>query len=255
MVGRPNVGKSSFINQIIGSERVITHSSPGTTRDAVNIEINIYNKNFLFTDTAGVKKRSNITTKIEKYSMAKVFDSINKADIVFLIIEALEGITSQDVKIVHYIEKKGKGIILVINKWDLIEEKNKMLNFYKEEIIRKFSFVKSIPFLAVSALTGFGIKKIFGLIDEVIKNYSKRILTSQLNKIIQKLINLPYKKTKKILKIFYLTQIAIKPPRFVLFVNYPELINNNYIKYLKNLLYKNFNFSGIPIKIIIRRKK
>lgn len=250
VVGKPNVGKSSLLNCLIGKKQLIVHHQPGTTRDAIDVEIIKDDKKFVFIDTAGIRRKKQ--ENIEKYSIIRTFRSIKRADICLLIIDAKEGITSQDIKIIEYLEKEGKAVIIIINKWDLINEKKQTFNFYKQEIENRISFIKPIIFFPISVLENKGIPKIFEKIKEVMNSYSKRISTSSLNKIISK-IN-PKSKAGKQIKIFYIVQTGIKPPLFILFVKHPELVDKEYLRYVKNIILKNFGFVSSPIKIVAKGK-
>ncbi len=256
IIGRANVGKSSFFNRIIGYERSIVSDIPGTTRDTVDTVVESGENKFLLLDTAGMKKRSKIKSSIEFYSINRALKAIERSDVVILMIDASEGPTDQDAKLGGFCEEEGKGIIIVVNKWDLIKEKANRKKY--EEIVRsRLQFLDFAPVIFTSAKEGFGIKETMDKIKQVYLERKKRIPTSKLNDTLGNIFKSsppPSYKGRKI-NLYYATQISSSPPNFILFLNYPEGITNTYIRYIKNSLRKEFGFDGVPIKIILRRRR
>lgn len=256
ILGKPNVGKSSLINKIVGKERSIVSSVPGTTRDIIDEEYIFENKNFLFLDTAGIRKKTRINEKIEYYSVNRAIKSISLADIVYLVIDSLEDISEQDKKISDQIVKKGKGLIVILNKWDLMKNKNISIKEKKEMLLFKFPLLKYVQILPVSSKTGDGINK---LLKETVKIYNeslKKIETSNFNEFLHNIVRQYSPSSKKgVLKIFYGTQINSVPTRFIVFINNKNLLSNNYKNYIINKIRENYGYSGIPIEIIFKDKK
>ena len=257
IIGKPNVGKSSFINRIFNEDRVIVSDVAGTTREAIDTKITIRGTDYTFIDTAGIRKRKKITENVEKYSVIRSFAAVDRAHIAVLIIDATEGITEQDKKIVGYAHEAGKGIILVVNKWDLIEKDNKTHKNYTEDLRAELKFLGYAPIEFISAKTGQRIDNIIKLIDKVHANQNRRISTGVLNDVINEaiLLNTPPSDKGRRLKIYYMTQVRVSPPRFVLFVNDKELSHFSYLRYLENKIRENFEFEGTPIVIEINEKK
>ena len=259
ILGKPNVGKSSLLNKIVGKERSIISNIPGTTRDIVDEEYFFENKHFLFLDTAGIRKKSKVSENIEYYSVNRAIKSISMADIVFLVIDSLEDISEQDKKISQQIINKGKGLIIVLNKWDLMNKgkEEKISIAEKKEIqLYKFPLLKYVPILPVSSKTGEGINK---LLKESIKTYNelfKKVETSDFNNFLQNIIKEYSPSSKKgLLKIYYGTQINSTPTKFIIFINNKRLLPNNYKNYIINKIREKFGYSGIPIEIIFKDKK
>ena len=256
VIGKPNVGKSSLVNKILGENRNIVSDIAGTTRDSIDSEFeNEYGK-YVFIDTAGIRRKSKVKEKIEKYSVLRSELSIERSDVCLMLIDANEGVTDQDAKIAGQAHEAGKGIIIVINKWDEYEKQTGTLEKYKQDIYNKLSYLSYAPTIFISAKTGQRVEKLFNLINEVNQNNEKRVTTSQLNQVINEAIALvqpPSDKGKR-LKILYGTQVSIKPPTFVIFVNQKDLFHFSYERYLVNQIRKEFDLTGTPIRIIVREK-
>ena len=256
ILGRPNVGKSSLINQIFKKERAIVSEVPGTTRDVLDVKIKHKDQAITLLDTAGIRRRGKIEKGIEKYSVIRALGAIDRSDISLILIDASEGITSQDLHICSYILEKGNGIIIVINKWDLVEEKTEIVN-YLDYLQKKVPFLSFAPVVFISAKTGKNVNKVLDLILDINKEMSKKIPIKKINEFISKLIILkkpPSKRTKET-KIYYSTKTKSKNPTFVLFCNNPSAIHFSYKRYLENKLREQFGFVGLPLKLIIKSKK
>lgn len=256
VIGKPNVGKSSLINKILGENRNIVSDIAGTTRDAIDSDFENEKGKYTFIDTAGIRKKSKVTESIERYSVMRSLLAIERADVCLLLIDSNEGVTEQDTKIAGEAIDNGKGIIIVINKWDEYEKKNGTLEKYTKDVYNKLGFLTYAPIIFISAKTGQRVNKLFDLINEVYKENSKRITTGLLNQVINEAIAIvqpPTDKGKR-LKIFYGTQSSTKPPTFVIFVNKKDLFHFSYERYLVNQFRKEFGFKGTPIRIIVREK-
>ena len=256
VIGKPNVGKSSLVNKILGENRNIVSDIAGTTRDAIDSYFENENGKYLFIDTAGIRRKNKVTEKIEKYSVLRSLFAIERADVCLMLIDANEGVTEQDAKIAGEAHEAGKGIIIVVNKWDEYEKDTGTLEKYKKTIYEKLSYLSYAPIIFISAKTGQRVDKLFGMINDVNSQNSKRVTTSQLNQVINEAIAIvqpPSDKGKK-LKIFYGTQASIKPPTFVIFVNSKDLFHFSYERYLVNQIRKEFGLEGTPIRIIVREK-
>ncbi len=256
VIGKPNVGKSSLINKILGENRTIVSNIAGTTRDAIDSNFeNEYGK-YIFIDTAGVRKKSKIKENIEKFSITRTMLAIERADVCLLLIDANDGVTEQDTKIAGEAHEAGKGVIIVVNKWDEIEKTTGTLEQYKKEVYAKLAYLTYAPMIFISAKTGQRVEKLFTMINQVAEENSKRISTSVINQVINEAIALVQPPTDKgrRLKIFYGTQGTTKPPTFVIFVNNKSLFHFSYERYLINQFRKEFGFIGTPIRIIIREK-
>jgi len=257
IVGRPNVGKSTLFNALVGEERVIVDNTPGTTRDAIDTRIRVGKKYYTLIDTAGIRKKSKISSNIEKYSILRAIKSIERADIVLLMLDAREVATSSDKKIASIALKYNKAIMILVNKWDLVEEKDRMGAQFLEYIRREFDFINFAPIIPISALYRKRLGGIFPLIDEIYAEYTKRVPTHLLNKVIEKATKAHYPPVYKgrRLKVYYATQIGIAPPKILLFVNYPEGFSESYIRYLKNRIREEFLFKGSPIEIKLKKRE
>lgn len=256
VIGKPNVGKSSLINRILGEERMIVTNIAGTTRDAIDSYVTRNNKEYIFVDTAGLRKRGKINESLERYSVIRTLRAIDNADICLLLIDASEGVTEQDSKILGYAHDNGKACGILVNKWDLIEKDNSTVKTFERQIRKELGFAQYAPILFISAKTGQRIDKIFLMLEEIYENYNARIATNVLNKVLNEaIISTPPPSDKGVrLKIYYMTQINTCPPRFLLFVNRMDLAHFSYLRYLENQLRQAFNFSGCPIKFEIKER-
>ena len=257
IVGKPNVGKSSLVNKLLGEERVIVSDIAGTTRDAIDTEIRYDGTDYVFIDTAGLRRKSKVKESIERYSTIRTVAAIERADVVLMMIDAVEGVTEQDAKIAGLAHDRGRGLIIAVNKWDAVQKDNSSVKKYTEDIRKILSFVPYAEIIFISAKTGQRTGKIFELIQTVIANHSMRIQTGVLNEIMTEAVAMqqpPSDKGKR-LKLFYMTQVAVKPPTFVIFVNSKELMHFSYQRYIENQIRETFGFSGTPIRILIRERK
>lgn len=256
VIGKPNVGKSSLINKILGENRAIVSNIAGTTRDAIDSKFENEKGKYILIDTAGVRRKSKVKESIEKFSIMRTLLAIERADVCLMMIDALEGVTDQDAKIAGEAHEEGKGVIIVVNKWDEYEKETGTLERYKKEIYAKLSYLSYAPIIFISAKTGQRVNKLFDLINHVNEQNSMRISTSVLNQVINEAISIvqpPTDKGKR-LKIFYGTQASTKPPTFVIFVNNKELFHFSYERYLVNQIRKEFGLEGTPVRIIVREK-
>jgi len=256
VVGKPNVGKSSLINKILGEERVIVSEIPGTTRDAIDTYFEHGDNKFVFIDTAGIRRKSKIVENIERYSAIRSWTAIERADVCLIMIDAEDGVTEQDTKIAGYAHEQGKASIIVVNKWDLIEKETGTLEEYRKVVHEKLGFMTYAPVIFISAKTGQRVSKLFELIKYVADQSALRISTGMLNDLVNEAVAMvqpPSDKGKR-LKIFYMTQTGVKPPTFVVFVNDVELFHYSYERYMENQLRRSFGFEGTPIRFIHREK-
>lgn len=256
VVGRPNVGKSTLINRLLGMERLVTSPAPGTTRDAIDTVVTYYKKKYIFVDTAGIRRKARVEKGIESYSVVRALKSIDRCDIAILLIDAIEGIAAQDLKIAKYIEEAEKGCIIGLNKWDIVEKDEKTMDQYRKGIQSVYPYLSHIPLIFISALTGNRVAKIYPEIRSVMEEYSRHITTGELNRFIQDISDrLPSSTYRgRPVKIFYATQTGVRPPKFLIFVNYPEAININTLRFIENSMRDQWGFKGVPLRIIIRRK-
>lgn len=256
VVGKPNVGKSSLVNKIIGEDRVIVSDIAGTTRDAIDTPFEFGEDKYVFIDTAGMRKKKKIFENIEHYSVVRALTAIERADVCLILIDAEEGVTEQDTKIAGYVNEQGKAAIIVVNKWDLVEKDEKTMNKFIDDIRRDLPFMAYAPTIFISALTGQRVVKLFELIKYVSNQHATRISTGMVNDIINEavLMNQPPITGGRRLKLLYTTQVAVKPPTFALFVNDPEAMHFSYQRYLENQLRKSFGFEGTPIRFLIRKR-
>ena len=257
IIGRPNAGKSSIINKLLGEERVIVSDIAGTTRDAIDTEVRRNGHEYVFIDTAGLRRKSKIKEDIERYSIIRTVSAVERCDVAILVIDASEGVTEQDAKIAGIAHERGKGMIIAVNKWDLIEKNEKTIYKFTEDIRDVLSFMPYAEMIFISAKTGQRLPKLFETIDAVIQNHALRIATGVLNEIVSEAVAMqqpPSDKGKR-LKIYYVTQVAVKPPTFVVFVNDKELMHFSYTRYLENRIRDTFGFRGTPLKFIIRERK
>jgi GTP-binding protein len=256
VVGRPNVGKSSLINRILGYERVIVNESPGTTRDPIDTVMEIGERRYLLIDTAGIRRKKKISLRLEKYSIVEALKSIHRCDVALLLIDPREGVTEQDTKIAGFIHEKGKGCVIVVNKWDLIEKNSDTTKEYTLQVREELKFLPYAPILFASCLTGKRVIATIQLVDQVAEEYGKRVSTSHLNNLIEEStekVPLPrYGKGR--VKIYYGTQVSIRPPTFVLFANYPQRIHVTYQRYLVNRIREFLGFKRTPIRLLLRKR-
>ena len=257
LIGRPNVGKSSIFNLLVGQERSIVSNVPGTTRDAIDTEVVKEGQHFLFIDTAGMRRKSQVEENIERYSVMRALRAVDRSDVVLMVIDAVDGVTEQDKKIAGYAHEAGKGVVLVVNKWDLYEKENDSTIRYTEELRKELIFLQYAPVVYVSALTKQRINRLPELIKFVAEQCAMRIATNVLNQLIEDAVALNTTPSDKgvRLRILYATQVKIKPPTFVIFVNNPEIMHFSYQRYIENKLRESFGFEGTPIKLIIRGRE
>ncbi|MGI6413740.1 MAG: ribosome biogenesis GTPase Der [Syntrophomonadaceae bacterium] len=256
VVGRPNVGKSSFINTILGEKRVIVSDVPGTTRDSIDTPFRYGSNDYLLIDTAGIVKKSRIKKVEEKYSIIRSLKSIERADVVLLMVDAVQGIVEQDKRIAGHIHDSHRANIIVVNKWDLVEKDGRTMNKYDEKIRQELKFLAYSPIMYVSALTRQRIFKVLDIVNIVADQHNRRINTAELNRVISEAIMLnplPGGGGKRV-KIYYATQVGTAPPTFVFFSNHPEAVHFSYLRYLENVLRENFGFEGSPIRLYVRQR-
>ena len=257
VVGKPNVGKSSLVNRLTGDNRVIVSDIAGTTRDAIDTPVKYHGKEYVFIDTAGLRRKNKIKEEIERYSIIRAVTSVERADVVLLVIDGTEGVTEQDAKIAGIAHERGKGIIIVVNKWDAVEKDDKTIYRQTEKIRQILSFLSYAEIMFISAKTGQRVQNVYDMIDMVIENNSMRIATGVLNEIVAEAVAMqqpPTDKGKR-LKIYYVTQVSVKPPTFVIFVNDKELAHFSYVRYLENRIRDAFGFRGTSLKFIVRERK
>ena len=256
IVGKPNVGKSSLVNKLLGEDRVIVSDIAGTTRDAVDTRVTWEGRDYIFIDTAGLRRKGKVREDIERYSVIRTVTAVERADIVVVMIDASEGVTEQDAKIAGIAHEKGKGVIIAVNKWDAIEKNDKTIYKHTNRIREVLSFMPYAEIVFISAKTGLRISRLFETLDAVIENQTMRIQTGVLNEILAEAVAMqqPPSDRGRRLKIFYMTQVAVKPPTFVIFVNDKELMHFSYTRYLENKIRDAFDFGGTPLKFIIRER-
>lgn len=257
IIGKPNVGKSSLINKLVGEDRVIVSDIAGTTRDAIDTEIKYNGTEYVFIDTAGLRRKNKIKEELERYSIIRAVTAVERADVVLIVIDAIEGVTEQDAKIAGIAHERGKGVIIAVNKWDAIEKDDKTIYKHSERIREILSFMPYAEILFISAKTGQRTHKLFEMIDMVLENNSMRVATGVLNEIMTEAVAMqqpPSDKGKR-LRLYYITQVAVKPPTFVIFVNDKELMHFSYTRYLENRIRDAFGFKGTSLKFIIRERK
>ena len=257
IIGKPNAGKSSIINKLLGEERVIVSDIAGTTRDAIDTEVVRNGNEYVFIDTAGLRRKSKVKEDLERYSIIRTVSAVERCNVAVLVIDATEGVTEQDAKIAGIAHERGKGMIIAVNKWDAVEKNDKTIYRFTEDIRDVLSFAPYAELIFISAKTGQRLPKLFETIDAVIENHSLRIATGVLNEIVSEAVAMqqpPSDKGKR-LKIYYVTQVSVKPPTFVIFVNDKELMHFSYTRYLENRIRDTFGFRGTPLKFIIRERK
>ncbi len=256
IVGKPNVGKSSIINKLTGESRVIVSNIAGTTRDAIDTDVEWNGREYVFIDTAGLRRKSKVKEDIERYSIIRTVTAVERADVVVIVIDAVEGVTEQDAKIAGIAHENGKGIIIAVNKWDAIEKNDKTVYEYTNKVRQILSFMQYAEIMFISAKTGQRLPKLFDMIDVVIANHSMRIETGVVNEIMAEAVAMqqpPSDKGKR-LKLYYITQVSVKPPTFVIFVNDKELMHFSYTRYIENRIREAFGFRGTPLRFIIRER-
>ena len=257
IIGKPNVGKSSIINRLIGENRLIVSNIAGTTRDAVDTEVKYNGKEYVFIDTAGLRRKNKIKEELEKYMIIRAVSAVERADIAVLVIDAVEGVTEQDAKIAGIAHERGKAVIVAVNKWDAIEKNNHTMKKFTGRVREVLSFMPYAEILYISAMTGQRFTKLYETIDIVNENHSMRIATGVLNEIMAEAVALqqpPSDKGKR-LRLYYITQVSVKPPTFVIFVNDKELMHFSYTRYIENQIREAFGFRGTPLKFFIRERK
>lgn len=257
IVGRPNVGKSSIVNRLVGEKRVIVSDIAGTTRDAIDTPLKRNGREYILIDTAGLRRKSKIHEDLERYSIIRTVTAVERADVVVMVIDAAEGVAEQDAKIAGIAHERGKGVIIAVNKWDAVEKDDKTIYKMTEKIKQTLAYMPYAEFVFISAKTGQRLEKLFELIDMIIENQSMRIATGVLNEILAEAVAMqqpPSDKGRR-LKIFYMTQISVKPPTFVVFVNDKKLMHYSYTRYIENQIRNAFGFRGTPLRFIIRERK
>jgi GTP-binding protein len=256
VIGKPNAGKSSLVNRFLGEDRLIVSDVPGTTRDAIDTRVSFNGKKYVFIDTAGIRRQSKVDTAIEKYSVLRAHMAVERADVCIIMIDAAEGITAQDERIAGIAHEAGKASIIAVNKWDLVEKDNSTHNTFTKDIYTALSYMTYAPLLFISAKTGQRVDKLFELIDKSYEQGGRRITTGMLNDVLSDAtsrVQPPSDKGRR-LKIYYMTQIGVRPPTFVIFCNSVELFHFSYQRYIENQLREVFGFEGTPIKLIVRQK-
>ena len=256
IVGKPNVGKSSIVNRLLGENRVIVSDIAGTTRDAIDTAVRFNGKEYVFIDTAGLRRKAKITEEIERYSVIRTVAAVERCDVAVVVIDATEGVTEQDAKIAGIAHERGKGIIIAVNKWDAIEKDDKTIYEHRDRIREILSFIPYADIVFISALSGQRLPKLFEEIEKVIENQNKRIGTGVLNEIMMEatVLQQPPSDKGRRLKLFYITQVAVKPPTFVIFVNDKELMHFSYTRYIENKIREAFGFEGTSLKFLIRER-
>ena len=257
VIGKPNVGKSSMINKLIGDDRLLVSDIAGTTRDAVDTEVTHNGRRYIFIDTAGLRRKSKIKEQLERFMIIRSVGAIERADVAVILIDAEEGVTEQDARIAGIAHENGKAIIIAVNKWDLIEKDNKTVNEYTAKIRSVLSFIPYAEIVFISAKTGQRLNRLYDMIDTVSENHALRVQTGVLNEVLTQALAMqqPPSDKGRPLKVFYMTQVSVRPPTFVIFVNDKELMHFSYTRYIENKLREAFGFKGTPLRFIIRERK
>ncbi len=257
IIGRPNVGKSSFVNSLLGEDRMIVSPVSGTTRDSVDSIYRYYGREYALVDTAGIRSRGRVSQGVEKYSVMRAMKSVARCDVALVLLDAFEGITEQDERIVGLANEEGKGIVIILNKWDLVPDKEQAYKKFMDDVRLRLKFANYAPVLTTSALTRQRVTKVFDEIDRIMEEREKRVPTAELNRVFERLTAMhepPLYRGKRV-KYFYITQVGVKPPTFVAFVNYPEGVHFSYLRYIENHLREAFGFHGTPIQIYAKRRR
>lgn len=257
IVGKPNVGKSSIINKLLGEDRLIVSDIAGTTRDAVDTEITYHGKEYVFIDTAGLRRKNKIKEDLERYMIVRTVSAVERADVVVMVIDASEGVTEQDAKIAGIAHERGKAVVIAVNKWDAVEKDDKTIYRFTEKVRDTLAYMPYAEMLFISAKTGQRLPKLFETIDMVSENHAMRVSTGVLNEIMSEAVAMqqpPSDKGKR-LRLYYITQVSVKPPTFVIFVNDKELMHFSYTRYIENQIRETFGFKGTPLRFIIRERK
>ena len=257
VIGKPNVGKSSFINMLIGEERSIVTNIPGTTRDSIDTDFERNNIKYTFIDTAGIRRQRSVDSRVERFSVIRTYNAIDRSDIVLFFIDAKEGVTEQDTKIIGYAHNKNKASIIVVKKWDQIEKDNNTMRDFENDIRNKITFTLYAPIAFISVKNKSRVNQLFDLIEEVDRNYSFRVPTGTLNTLLRDamLLNPPKSKKGKQLKIYYMSQVTTRPPKFIIYVNDKELLHFSYLRFIENKIRENFDFRGVPIVFDVRNRR
>ena len=259
VVGRPNVGKSTLVNAVLGEDRVVVSDVPGTTRDSIDSLAVYQGRRYLFTDTAGIRRRGRIDRGVEGYSVARSLRAIGRSDVAILLLDAVEGVTEQDTKIAGLVIRQGRACLLLVNKWDLKEEHSRGQHQFEQDLRRRFPFLSWAPVLFAAAIKPDSLRRLFPTVDEVFASFSKRVPTGQLNQFLQQILAshpLPVRtgKPTRTTKSAFLTQVAVQPPVFVLFVGHPQDVTSTYLRFLENQLRDTYGFCGVPIRFLVRKK-
>jgi len=256
IIGKPNVGKSSIINKLIGENRLIVYDVAGTTRDAIDTEVVYHGRKYTFIDTAGLRRKNKIKEELEEFMILRTVTAVERADVAIVVINAEEGVTEQDAKIAGIAHERGKAVIIAVNKWDLIEKDNKSVGDFTKKVRQTLSFMPYAEILFVSAQTGQRLTKLYDLIDVVSENHAMRVATGVLNEILTQALVMqqPPSDKGRMLKVFYITQVAVKPPTFVIFVNDKKLMHFSYTRYIENQIREAFGFKGTPLRFIVRER-
>ncbi|MCJ7494650.1 MAG: ribosome biogenesis GTPase Der [Deltaproteobacteria bacterium] len=257
LVGRPNVGKSSLLNKLIGRPRAVVDSTPGTTRDAIDTPLRREGRKYIFIDTAGIRRKSKVSKRLEKYMTIRALKSLERCDVAVILLDGFEGLTDQDARIAEFAEENGRALILIVNKWDLVGKETSTLEQYKKRIRKEIKTLDYVPILFISALTGQRVSKLFETIDAVISEHRKRIATAKLNQWLQEIFqnNPPPLAGSRTVKLYYISQVTTAPPTFVLFTNEPRGVTEPYLRYLMRQLRERYGFAGTPLRILLRRRK